>query len=83
MFNNTSHYVQWTFFFFNALSYFSMLTATQQMEFVTHSRVASHSLSFTWLALCSRSHLCLDNLQILAPHPPPKTTLRPGQSPHK
>ena len=71
------------FFFFNALSYFSMLTATQQMEFVTHSCVASHSLSFTWLALCSRSHLCLDNLQILAPHPPPKTTLRPGQSPHK
>ena len=51
-----------------------MLTATQQTEFITHSCVASHSLSFTWLALCSCSHLHPDNL-LRAPHPPSKTTL--------
>lgn len=52
-----------------------MLTATQQMESITYFCVATHSLSFTRLALCSCSHLRLDSLQMLAPHLPSKTTL--------
>lgn len=48
-----------------------MLTATQQMEFRTHSCVATHSLSFTWLVLCAHAH----QISAEAPHPPSKTTL--------
>ena len=51
--------------------FFNLLTATQQMEFRTHSCVATHSLSFTWLALCAHAH----QISAEARHPPSKTTL--------
>lgn len=55
----------------HSLLFFNLLTATQQMELGTHSCVATHSLSFTWLALCAHAH----QISAEAPHPPSKTTL--------